>query len=124
MAKPFSGLSILLQSNKPLKRRYSVTADVVAFRRCPRQYGAFRVHRFAPAYQTQLYFGTILHQVLDRCHSHYHGTQDPTTRGSIPDNGQTLSDSQIEDYFRRVASAQRSGQAIPLAPSTIVKYFL
>ncbi|OLD63967.1 MAG: hypothetical protein AUF65_00735 [Chloroflexi bacterium 13_1_20CM_50_12] len=124
MAKPFSGLSILLQSNKPLKRRYSVTADIVAFRRCARQYGAFRVHRYAPAYQTQLYFGTILHQVLDRCHSHYHGTIEPSTKGSIPDNGKILSDDAIDDYFSSVANAQKSGQAIPLPPSAIVRYFL
>ncbi len=124
MSQPFNGLSVPPQNSKPLRRRYSVTADIVAFRRCGRQYGAFRVHRYAPAYQTQLYFGTILHQVLDRCHSHYHGTLDPSTRGSIPDNGHFLSDSQIRDYFSRVANAQSSGQAIPIAPSTIVKYFL
>jgi hypothetical protein len=124
MIKPFQGLSIPLQSSSPLKRRYSVTADVVAFRRCSRQYGAFRIHRYAPAYQTQLYFGTILHQVLDRCHSHYHGTLDPSTRGTIPDNGHLLTNSQISDYFSRVANAQSAGQAIPLPPSTIVKYFL
>ena len=81
------------------KSGYSVTSDVVAFRRCPRQYGAFRVQNYAPAHQTQLYFGTIIHQVLDRCHSHYHGIIDPTTAGLIPDNGAILSDDIIRDYF-------------------------
>src|SRR6266853_3288978 len=116
MTKPFQGLSIPQQSSNPLKRRYIVTADIVAFRRCSRQYGAFRVYRYAPAYQTQLYFGTILHQVLDRCHSHHHVTLDPSTKGTIPDNGHTLSNSQINDYFSRVANAQSTGQTIPLPP--------
>jgi putative RecB family exonuclease len=124
MTKPFTGLSIPPQSNKPLKRRYSVTADVVAFRRCGRQYGAFRVYSYAPAHQTQLYFGTILHQVLDRCHSYYHGTVDPSTQGLLPDNGKTLSDKEIGDYFSHVTLAQKSGLAIPLPPSIIIKYFL
>lgn len=124
MSKPFAGLSIPLQNSKPLKRRYSVTADVAAFRRCGRQYGAFRVHNYAPAHQTQLYFGTILHQVLDRCHGYYNGAVDPSTRGSIPDNGKILSDGEIDGYFGRVADAQKNGQAIPLPPSDIIKYFL
>lgn len=124
MIKPFNNLSIAPLSSTPSKRRYSVTADIVGFRRCGRQYGAFRAHKYAPAYQTQLYFGTILHQVLDRCHAHFHGIVDPSTKGTIPDNGRILSDIQINDYFNCVTDAQRSGQAIPPPPSTIVGYFL
>lgn len=124
MTKPFTNLSIPPQINKPMKHRYSVTADVVAFRRCGRQYGYFRAYNYAPAYQTQLYFGTILHQVLDRCHSYYHGTVDLSTKGSIPDNGQILSDSEITAYFDSVSTAKKNGHTIPLPPSTIIQYFL
>ena len=65
MIGPFSTVVVEPPSEPFVKRRYSVTADVVAYRRCARQYGAFRVHSYAPAHQTQLYFGTIVHQVLD-----------------------------------------------------------
>jgi hypothetical protein len=124
MPGPFDGLSIPLHTTAPVKRRYSVTTDVVAYRRCARQYGAFSVHKYAPAHQTQIYFGTILHQVLDRCHSHYHGVADPTTRGTIPDDGSIVSDIDIEAYFRAVQAAQGSGTPIPVAPSHILGYFL
>jgi len=122
--KPFSGLSIPQQNIPFVKRRYSVTTDIVGFRRCGRQYGAFRVHRYAPAYQTQLYFGTILHQVLDRCHSHYHGLADASTKGTIPDNGKILSNAEISDYFDQAAVSQRGKQSLPPTPSTLVRYFL
>ncbi len=124
ITKPFIGLSITSHMPAPLRRRYSVTADIVAFRRCPRQYGAFRIHSYAPAHQTQIYFGTIIHQVLDRCHRHYHGSVDPNTAGTLPDNGQTLSPAQIEEWFRSVSAARRSGSPEPAAPSDILRFFL
>jgi len=124
MQKPFAGISITPPGNNTVKRRYSVTQDVVGFRHCGRQYGEFRVHKYAPAHQTQLYFGTILHQVLDRCHAHYHGILDPATKGSLPDNGRTLSDKAIENYFDDVRQARNAGATAPLPPSEIIKYFV
>lgn len=124
MSKPFSGLRIPPQGAAPIKRRYSVTADVVAYRRCARQYGAFSVHKYAPAHQTQIYFGTILHQVLDRCHTHYHGIADPATKGTIPDGGALLSDQDIKSYFGQIQKARQNNNKAPDAPSTILRYFL
>jgi hypothetical protein len=97
MTKAFKGISVPLLNNTVVKRRYSVTQDVVSFRRCARQYGAFNIHKYAPAQQTQTYFGTIIHQVLDRCHAHYHGIVDPSTKGLLPDNGILLSEEEIRD---------------------------
>jgi hypothetical protein len=124
MSKPYSGISVSIPHLSKIKRRYSVTSDVVAFRRCARQYGAFKPHNYAPAYQTQLYFGTIIHQVLDRCHSHYHGSVDPSTKGLIPDSGLTLSNSDIQDYFDAAYLAHKTKSAPPIPPSAIVKYFV
>lgn len=124
MAKPFQGLSVPLSNNTAVKRRYSVTQDVVAYRRCARQYGAFNVHKYAPAEQTQAYFGTVLHQVLDRCHAHFHGIIDPSTKGLLPDKGQTLSEEEIRDYFDEAKSAQKTGKTSPPPPSDIVRYFI
>lgn len=124
MTNPFKNVAIEPLREPKVKRRYSVTADVVGFRRCPRQYGAFRVQNYAPAHQTQLYFGTIIHQVLDRCHNHYRGDPDPSTKGFIPDNGRVLADDEIEAFFNEMRRAQRDGMSIPQAPSEIVRYFV
>lgn len=122
--KPFQGISIPLPHMANIKRRYSVTQDIVSFRRCARQYGAFNVHKYAPAYQTQTYFGTILHQVLDRCHTHFHGKIDPLTKGSIPDKGKIISDDEIRDYFDELRQAETAKTTKPMPPSEIVKYFI
>lgn len=122
--KPFQNISIPSPSAPNIKRRYSVTQDIVSFRRCARQYGAFNVHKYAPAYQTQAYFGTILHQVLDRCHAHFHGTLDSSTKNSLPDNGIILRDDEIVDYFNDVKQAVKAKTTKPVPPSDIVKYFI
>jgi len=124
MTKPFQGISVPLANNTVVKRRYSVTQDVVAYRRCALQYAAFNVRKYAPAHQTQTYFGTVLHQVLDRCHAHFHGIIDPSTKGLLPDNGQILSEEDISNYFGEAKSAQKTGKTAPLPPSDIVRYFI
>jgi PD-(D/E)XK nuclease superfamily len=122
--RPFQGVSIPVPNTPNIKRRYSVTQDIVSFRRCARQYGAFNVHKYAPAYQTQTYFGTILHQVLDRCHTHFHGKIDPLTKGSLPDNGKVVSDDEIIDYFDELRRAEKAKIRKPIPPSEIIKYFI
>src|SRR5262249_47516562 len=107
-----------------VKRRYSVTQDIVGFRRCARQYGFVHAHKYAPAHQTQLYFGTMLHQVLDRCHSHYHGIIDPTTKGTFPGRGSVLPDSLVEAHFSAVAAAVAGNVIPPPPPNDLVRYFL
>jgi hypothetical protein len=124
MPNPFSSVQVPSEDATPIKRRYSLTTDVVAFRRCGRQYGTFKIHDYAPAYQTQLYYGTIIHQVLDRCHTHYHGIIDESTRGQIPDNGRVLSNVEIEAYFTDLRQSEIDGTPPPLPPSDILSYFI
>jgi hypothetical protein len=47
-------------------RSYSITADILSFRRCRRQYGFFGVRGFNSATSTQRYFGTLVHDVFDQ----------------------------------------------------------
>lgn len=122
--KPFRELRISSDPLEPVRRRYSVTADIVAFRRCPRQYGAFRVDNYAPAHQTQIYYGTVIHQVLDRCHLHYHGQFDSATKGTLPDEGQVRPKADIEAWFKEVDEARREGKTRPPAPTDILRFFL
>lgn len=76
-----------------VKRRYSVTADILSYRRCPRQYGYNGRKDFVPARPLQEFVGVIIHQVLDRAHSHFAGKIDPETKGKIPTY------KEIEDFF-------------------------
>lgn len=50
---------------------YSTTGDILAYKRCRRQYGFFGVRGFASASTTQLYFGTLVHDVLDQLNRDY-----------------------------------------------------
>lgn len=92
--------SLHLPHNPPTqsRRRYSVTADILAYQQCPIQYGAFVARRYEPALVVQLFYGTIIHQVLDRAHAHYRGDLGASP-GSIP------TDTDIEDYFTEVENA-------------------
>ena len=81
--------------------RLSLTADIVGYRMCPRQYG-FLEKGFVPAHAVQRFYGTIIHEVLDRTHHHYQGFEDQTTKGKIP------SDQDIEAYFGEVESSLKA----------------
>lgn len=124
MPGPFSGITLAAPVSPNIKRRFSVTQDIVGYRRCPRQYGEIHVHKYAPAHQTQLYFGTVLHQVLDRCHGHFHGVVNPTTKGSLPGEGIVLSGSVIEAYLAAADIAASTGATPPPPPNELVQYFI
>ena len=97
----FQGLSVPLSQLASLKRRYSVTTDIRSFQHCSRQYGYFAVRGYEPAHAVQIYYGTLIHQVLDRAHAHYKGLIDTTTEGKIP------TERDIEYYFNEVDTALR-----------------
>ena len=84
------------------RRRYSVTADILSYRRCRRQYGFEAEHGYEPSRTSQLFYGTIVHQVLDRAHAHYAGLLDPSTRLTFP------TDADIARYFRQVQASLRA----------------
>lgn len=90
-----------------LKRRYSVTADVVSYSRCPRQYGFFDARRYEPAHAVQLFFGTAIHQTLDRVHAHYRGEMSGAARGQIP------SEERVTAYFDDVVRGLRARRIFP-----------
>jgi superfamily I DNA/RNA helicase len=92
-----------------LKRRYSITGDVLAYRRCKRQYGYYTDMDFAPNHVTQLFFGRVVHETLDRAHRHYAGELDGTSGGQIP------TEDDIERYFREVAEALKARNIYPMS---------
>ena len=96
------------KKNTEIKRRYSVTADVLSYRRCARQYSYYSERGFVASLPNQIFIGTIIHEVLDRAHGHYAGRRDQSTAGNIP------SDEDISRYFDEVENALRTqGMRVP-----------
>lgn len=95
-----------LEIEKPkqaqIKRRYSITTHVLSFKRCSKQYGFIVERKYEPALMVQMYYGTIIHQVLDRAHQHFAGLMDPKLKNSIP------SDKDIIKYFTDVENSLKA----------------
>lgn len=89
--------------------RFSLTSDIIGFRRCRRQYGYFGNDGFVPAQAVQVFFGQVIHQVLDRCHRHYSGLFGHP-RGSLP------TDADVDHYFDEVDQALRAHGVRPASP--------
>ncbi len=100
-ASLFEDLEITQGREARIRRPYSITADILAFRRCSRQYGFFAVRGYVPAQATQLYFGIVIHEVLDRAHRQYRGLIEGRTQG-VP------SDKDMREYFEGVTEALRA----------------
>lgn len=106
-------------SSVDLKRRYSITGDVLAYRRCRRQYGYYNELQFTPNHVTQLFFGRVVHETLDMAHRHYVGELDGASAGDIPDSDD------IEQYFTEVAEALKARNIYPMsedAEETALEY--
>lgn len=115
--------SLQLGFNPPAlsRRRYSVTADILAYQQCSLQYGAFAVRRYEPALVVQLFYGTVIHQVLDRAHAHYRGELG-VPPGTLP------ADTDIDNYFTQVENALiahriRAVQSVRDQAKSILKRF-
>jgi hypothetical protein len=105
----YTGISVPPSTSTPVRPRFSLTSDIVSFRRCRRQYGYLGNDGFAPAQTLQVFFGMVIHQVLDRCHRHYSGLMAGVPGGQIP------ADADIEKYFGEVENALRSQGIRPVS---------
>lgn len=98
------------EHNEPvIKRRYSVTADILSYRRCKRQYGFFNRRKYASAQAGQLFFGTVIHETLDRAHAHYRGEVVGVASGTMP----LAAD--IKAYFDAAAEALKKRGIRPMS---------
>lgn len=93
----------------PTRPRFSLTSDIVSFRKCRRQYGYFGDEGFVPARAVQVYFGQMIHQVLDRCHRHYSGLFG-FPPGAFPTDGD------VDSYYDEVDQALRAHGVRPASP--------
>src|SRR6266446_7584162 len=97
-----------------VRPRFSLTSDILSFRHCSRQYGYFGNDGFVPAQATQIFYGTVIHQVLDGCHRHYWGLAGHS-QGTMP------TDADVESYFGDVQNALRSHGVRPASPAVAAK---
>lgn len=100
--KRFSKIKVPKSSPSMVKKRYSVTSDILSFQLCARQYGQFAARGYTPAHSVQIFFGTIIHQVLDRAHAHFKGLFDLSTKGKLPTN------SDIDSFYNQVEAGLKS----------------
>jgi putative RecB family exonuclease len=98
MWQNFQSLAVSFDPPAQSRRRYSVTADILSYQQCSIQYGAFAIRRYEPALVVQLFYGTVIHQVLDRAHAHYRGDLG-VPAGTLP------TDADIDNYFTQVENA-------------------
>ena len=101
MWEHYQSLNLQQTASQQARRRFSVTADILPFQECSLQYEAFAVHGYEPALAVQRFYGTIVHQVLDRAHLHYTGGQG-VPPGSVPSNAD------IESYYLEVENALKA----------------
>lgn len=105
----FGSLRVSRERRERLKRQYSISGDVLTFRRCRRQYGMYKLRCYRPAKTVQFYFGTVIHQTLDLAHEHYLGRLDPTLKSTIP------TDDNIQSYFLAAESSLRTRGIVPFS---------
>lgn len=95
-------LSVDVNTRQGAREKYSITGDILSFQLCGRQYGFFSVRKYQPAHVVQIWYGTVIHQVLDKLHMHYKGLINPQNSGQIP------SDTDVETYFTQVDDSLRA----------------
>ena len=86
----------LTSSRKRLKRRYSITGDIISYSICPRQYGFYRFLGYVPSNPTQEWYGSIIHRFLKRAHLYF------LKNGKVPD------EKVAEEIFHRIESAMEA----------------
>ena len=105
----YASVSVPPQATTTVRPRFSLTSDIISYRRCRRQYGYFGNDGYAPAQTLQVFYGTVIHQVLDRCHRHYSGLLQGVSAGSIP------TDAEVDSYFGEVENALRTQGIRPVS---------
>ncbi|WP_292370634.1 PD-(D/E)XK nuclease family protein [Methanoregula sp. UBA64] len=98
----FNNLNISQRESPIVLPSYSVTSDILSFQVCPRQYGFFTYRGYKSEHNVQFWFGTIIHQVLDKLHLQYKGLLNPLLVNQLPSN------EDISRYFTQINSSLRA----------------
>jgi hypothetical protein len=97
----FANLNIIPRATGTSLPSYSITSDIRSFQLCSRQYGFFSQRGYKSEHNVQLWFGTIIHQVLDKLHQQYKGLLEPDLRSILP------TEDHVGIYFNQINSSLR-----------------
>jgi DNA helicase-2/ATP-dependent DNA helicase PcrA len=65
-----TAIPIAQEDETDVPKAYSYTGDYMAYRRCPRQYMAFRKYGFEASRTQTAFFGSLVHRTLDDLHNY------------------------------------------------------
>ncbi|TWD86068.1 putative RecB family exonuclease [Variovorax beijingensis] len=122
-AKIYQNVQVPALSHSGARPRLSLTSDILSYRHCSYQYGHFAHDGFVPAQSAQAFFGTVVHQVLDRCHRHFAGMSPGVPKGTLP------TDTDIEGFFNEVRTALKShgiravSESVAVRALEIIRFF-
>lgn len=114
LTETLAGWTVPKPSAETHIRKYSTTADILSFKRCRRQYGYFGVRGFASATNTQRYFGTLVHDVLDRINREYREAPSLPDHARIVELVQEAHERLVRSGVRPYNSRQQQEQAVKL----------
>lgn len=109
MWEPYKSTKVLSKVSPRAKSEYSITGDILSFNVCPRQYGFFCVRGYQPAHIAQMWYGMVIHQVLDKLHMQYDGLINEELKKMLP------SDKDVERYFLQVENSLRARGLTPFS---------
>lgn len=100
-----------------VRRPYSVVGDVLAARKCLRQYGFANEYGFEMTRTTQLFYGKVVHETLDFAHQHYRGQIEGVEGGEIPTK------EELREYFDDVVAAIREQHGLAVSEEAVETAF-
>jgi len=103
----------------PAKKAYSFTGDLRIYETCPRQYQFFRHYDFTPSRSTVIFFGLLVHRVIEDIH-----------RIVLDGSLDGLDESRVEEIFNRTFDVLLLSDVRPPGPeareaalSQVLSYF-
>ena len=96
------------EDNDKIKQKYSITADILSFQICKRQYGFNTVKGFSNTQETQEWHGTLIHQVLSRLHGKYLHNVKLKNKGIIGEKDIIPTDKDVEELFKKANEVLKS----------------
>ena len=90
-----------------IKQKYSITADIISFQTCKRQYGFNTVKGFNSTQDTQAWHGIVIHQVINMLYKKYISNvkfkdKSPVEKDIMP------TDKDVEEFFKKANEILKS----------------
>ncbi|UXM84078.1 PD-(D/E)XK nuclease family protein [Methanococcus aeolicus] len=102
------------EEKEKIKQRYSITADILSYQLCKRQYGFNTVKGFSSTQKTQAWHGDLIHQVLSMLHRRYlHNIK--LIKGGLTEKDPLPTEADVEELFNKANETLKSRGIIPIS---------